>query len=341
MGYELNLERADQLIQSLSDTYRVFAPKRLAKHGWKAGSDLVRYGEINSVGEIVHDQQSDFSPKDVIDPIVQTVLYFTADACVESEADKRPILLFARPCDIQGIRRLDKIFLENGGQPDIYYQRLRDKLRIVLMECREGWDTCFCVAMGANRTDQYDLAVRFEPDRLLFEVKSEDFRPLFEQDREIDFVPEFVQQNKTTVQVPSICRDQVPVIRDLPMWEVYNDRCVSCGSCNTVCITCSCFDTTDVIYNETSRDGERRRVWASCMQEKFTTMAGGHGVRKTAGERMRFKTLHKIYDYRARFGGDEQMCIGCGRCDIRCPKDISFIETINTLNVSLEELDNG
>ena len=50
----------------------------------------------------------------------------------------------------------------------------------------------------------------------------------------------------------------------------FDDSCISCGGCNTVCPTCSCFDTTDVIYNETSREGERRRVWPSCMLDTFT-----------------------------------------------------------------------
>ena len=45
---------------------------------------------------------------------------------------------------------------------------------------------------------------------------------------------------------------------------------------------------------------------------------------------MRFKTLHKIYDFKARFG-KEHMCVGCGRCDMRCPKDIHFSETVDTL----------
>ena len=33
---------------------------------------------------------------------------------------------------------------------------------------------------------------------------------------------------------------------------------------------------------------------------------------------MRFKTMHKVYDYNARFGGNEHMCVGCGRCAVSC-----------------------
>ena len=341
MGYELNIEKADQLLQELQKSYRIYAPKRLSRHGWKAGADSIRYGEIQSVTEIVHDEQSGYSPKDVIFPIIQTVLYFIDGECNESDIDDRGILLFARPCDINGVSRLDKIFLENGGQEDLYFKRMREKLKIVMMECREGYDDCFCVTMGANKTENYDMAVRFEGSRLLMEVKSGEFEPLFEGLPEADFMPEFVQEDKNKVKLPKIKREQLQEVYDLPMWKVYDDKCIGCGSCNTVCITCSCFDTTDVIYHETSLDGERRRVWSSCMLEDFSTMAGGHSVRKAPGERMRFKTLHKVYDYRMRFGGDDDMCVGCGRCDLRCPQDISFSDTVNILSEAMEAKNNG
>lgn len=335
MGYKLNFSEADGLIRHWRQHYRVFAPKRLTGRGWRPGTDLIRYGEINSMAEIVTDEPSDFSPKDVIFPIVQTTQFFTADSIRESAIDDRGILLFARPCDINGIRRLDTIFLENGGLADYYYQRLRDKLKIVLLECREGWDSCFCVAMGASRTGDYSLAVRISGQEMLVEVRDEDFTADFAEASIVDFVPEFPQADKKKVVVPAVSKGQLEQVRNLKMWEDYDSQCVSCGSCNTVCTTCSCFDTKDIIYHETSRDGERRRVWSSCMLEDFSTMAGGHGVRKTAGERMRFKTLHKIYDFQARFGNG-QMCVGCGRCDRRCPEKISFADTISRLGAAID-----
>ena len=73
--------------------------------------------------------------------------------------------------------------------------------------------------------------------------------------------------------------------------------------------------------------GERRRVSGSCMIDGYTDVAGGGQYRKTNGERMRFKVLHKIHDFRARTGYD--MCVGCGRCDMVCPEYISFSNIIN------------
>ncbi len=336
----MSLERMDKIINELKKEYKIYAPKRFEKRGWKPNTDLIRYGEINSVSDIVYDVKSDFSPKEVFYPISQTLLYFTGNNCSESNThDSKDIILFARPCDINAIKRLDNIFLKNGNEEDNYYKRLRDKLKIFMIECREGWDNCFCVSMGSNQTENYSTAVRFKEDGLLIEAKDDEFEKYFTKERAREFTPEFVQENQKKVKLPKINSiDLLKKIYNLELWESFNDKCLSCGGCNTVCGTCSCFDTTDIIYNETSRDGERRRIWSSCMLEGYSTMAGGHNVRKTAGQRMRFKTLHKVYDYNNRFGEDEHMCVGCGRCVSRCPQEISFSDTINCLNEEIEKI---
>ncbi|NTV89539.1 MAG: anaerobic sulfite reductase subunit AsrA [Clostridiales bacterium] len=332
MGYHVSSDRMENIINELKKEYRIYAPKRFPKRGRDSKSDLIRYAEINSLAEIVHNVKSDFSPKEVFHPIIQTMLYFNGDTCTESDlSDNRDLLVFLRPCDINGIRRLDTVFLKNGGRGDNYYMRLREKLKLVMIECTEGWDTCFCVSAESNRSEEYSLAVRFGEQGLLVEVRDEDFSKYFTEESQQDFSPEFISENSKKVIFPEI-NDQEKLKKafSLGLWEETGLKCISCGGCNTVCITCSCFDTTDVIYNEASRDGERRRIWSSCMLEDFTVMAGGHNVRKSAGDRLRFKTLHKVYDYRKRFGG-ENMCVGCGRCDSRCPGNISFSDTINSL----------
>ena len=86
----------------------------------------------------------------------------------------------------------------------------------------------------------------------------------------------------------------------------------------------------DIFYKENKNVGERRRVWASCQVDGFTDIAGGHSFRNSKGDRLRFKAMHKIYDFNKRFG--YQMCVGCGRCDDNCPQYISFSTTIDKIN---------
>ncbi len=338
MSYTVSFERMNELIQSLQSNYKIFAPVRFEKRGRYSDTDMVRYANISCVEEIVHDEKSDFSPKEVVFPVTQAILYFTESEFMESRVHDKKILIFLRSCDIHGIRRLDNMFLRNGNVADFYYKRLREKVKFVLMECHDGWDTCFCVSMGSNETSDYSMAVRFHDDSLEIDVKDEEFEPMFGKEAQSDFTPEFVKQNAITVKIPDIRdKDTLHEVYNLPLWQSYNSRCQSCGACNAVCITCSCFTTTDVVYSENGRMGERRRVWASCQHEDFTAMAGGHRFRTTPGERLRFRALHKVYDYRQRFK-TEQMCVGCGRCDDRCPEFISFSAMINRLSEEVDKL---
>ncbi|MGM0409331.1 MAG: anaerobic sulfite reductase subunit AsrA [Bacillota bacterium] len=338
MSFQLNYERMDQILKELKKNYKVYAPVRLEGQGRYSDTDVIRYDEIESMSEIVYDEKSDFSPKEVIHPITQTLFYFTEHQFRESEVDDKELLIFARPCDIHGFKRMDNIFLENGDFEDKYYKRMREKVNFALLECGEGWESCFCVSMGTNKTEDYDLAFRFNENNLFVEVNNNEFKENFKGENEIEFSPDFVEENKTKVNIPEIdSEDILQEVYNLDMWDEYNDRCESCGACTASCVTCSCFTTRDVTYTENGKAGERRRNWASCLHEDFTEMAGGHSFRETAAERMRFRTLHKIYDYKERFG-DDHMCVGCGRCTDACNELISFSTTINKLSEEVQKL---
>lgn len=331
MSYILTKDDFNKVLAQLKSDYKIYAPKRFKNQGRYSDTDLIRYDEINIFEDIVYKEKSDFSPKEIIYPITQALFYFTEDEYRESKIDNKKIIIFCRACDINGIRRLDTIFLSNGGREDVYYKRLRDKVKFVLMECNSGWDTCFCVSMGSNKTSNYSLAVRFEDNNVLIEVKDDELAFLFSGFKHIDFLPQFVTSNPKKVNIPIIDDEKIlEKVINLDMWKDYESRCISCGACNAACITCSCFNTQDIAYTENGRVGERRRIQASCMHKDFATVAGGYNFRENTADRMRFKTLHKIYDYKARFKL-ENMCVGCGRCDERCPELISFSSTINKL----------
>lgn len=335
-SFSVRADRMADIFARLEEHYRLFAPKRFPKRG-PGGTDLIRYGQIRALSEIVYQEKSHFSPKEVFYPISQTMFRFKGEQCTEQEPeDDRDIILFARPCDINAIRRLDNIFLHNG-QPDLYYSRMRGKLHLFMLECRESFDNCFCVSMGSNVTNEFNAAFRIDDICALVEVRDEAFLPYFAQEVPIDFTPDFVRENKRAARLPRIERGDLGKVCQLDYWKQYDESCIGCGGCNTVCPTCSCFDTVDVIYDETSRDGERRRVWSSCMLSDFTRTAGGGTARKTQGANMRFKVLHKVFDYNLRFGGTEHMCVGCGRCIDRCPRGIDYLDTVNGLTELLEK----
>ena len=109
MGYRVDYDKMNDILAVWSETYHVYAP------AWDQRKKKVRYREIKTVDQIVLDRQADFSPKEAYYPVSQTMFYFTDTEVTESElADDKGIIVIARPCDINGMARLDCIFMENG-----------------------------------------------------------------------------------------------------------------------------------------------------------------------------------------------------------------------------------
>ena len=340
MEGKLNKESFKKGFELLKEKFHIFAPKRFEKKGRFSDTDLIKYAKIESLEEIVWNEKSFYSPKEIVFPITQTIFYFTEDQFMTPKPkDEKPVLVFVRPCDINGIKRLDKIYLSNGKDPDIYYKRLREKIKFAMIECTEGFDSCFCVSMNSNKTDDYSLAIRYSEDEVLIKIKDQEFSLLEEVMEETTFEPEFIKENKVKVSPPDI--DEMPAeMYDHDMWREYDSRCIACGRCNTTCITCSCFETQDIFSDDNPNMGERRRVWSCCHVDGFTKIAGGHSFRKRNGDKMRFKVFHKVYDYKKRFK-ESHMCVGCGRCDTACPEYISYANSINKLTKAINELNGG
>ncbi|GAA0086365.1 anaerobic sulfite reductase subunit AsrA [Clostridium sp. CTA-7] len=342
MGYNLSLKEVNTLFEELKKEYKIYAPKRFKKQGRYSDTDIIRYDEVYTVEEIEFKEKSDYPAKEVITPISQALYFFTEDEFKESSVGhNKKILLFARPCDINAQRRQDMIYLHNGNFEDTFYKRIRDRVKFVCIECVEGFDTCFCTSMNSNKTDDYSLAVRFNCSSLLFNVKDENFSSYFNNKTEEEFELKFIENNEANVTIPEI-KDKETLIKlkNHPMWEEYNKRCIECGSCSIACSTCSCYTTRDIVYDPAGKIGERKRVQASCHVNGFDEMAGGHKFRTTKADKMRYKVLHKIHDYKAQFG-TEHMCVGCGRCTDRCPEHISITATFNKVNNAVNEIMEG
>ncbi|MCC8028499.1 MAG: anaerobic sulfite reductase subunit AsrA [Lachnospiraceae bacterium] len=337
-SFRISRSYMNEVLRELKQEYRIYAPVHVPDRGMWETEGLIRYHEIERVEEIVTDRQSDFSPKEVIYPVSQTIFTFDEDSCRETlPNDPKGIIIFMRPCDVNALKRLDNMFLANGGTSDAYYRLMRGKVKIFMMECERSWENCYCVSMGTNRAENFSAAWKLHGDMIELKVNDPEFVHCFEWAAECAYEPSFIEENERKVRIPDI--RGIEMLRDiagLKFWEEYNDKCISCGGCNTVCPTCSCFDTVDYLNQENSRKGERRRIWSSCMLPDFSKTAGGSIARAFPQQMMRFKTMHKVYDYNARFGGNEHMCVGCGRCIIRCPEDICFADTVNRLSAETD-----
>ena len=333
MKIKLDKSAFNQGLEKLKLEYKIIAPVTKPFEGTYSDTDLTKYEEIYNIEDIEFNKKSYYSAKETILPINQVLFYFTEKEFKTSDMDDKKLLVFLRACDLNGVKRLDQIYLENGMEKDFFYERLRKKVKFVLIGCKESFRNCFCVSMNSNKADDYSIGLNIRENEVYLDIKDEELNVFNGQ--ECEFEVDYVKENNISVEIPENI-DAVQLSKH-EMWNEYNARCIACGRCNFVCPTCTCFTMQDIFYKENERVGERRRVWASCQVDGYTDMAGGHSFRQKQGERMRFKVMHKINDFNKRFG--YQMCVGCGRCDDACPQYISFSECIDKVNdvVSVKE----
>lgn len=337
MGYQLTTDQMSRLFDRWKEAYLVYGPRRMEGEGMYSDTDVICYGQLSTFEELELENKSDYSFKEVLLPITQLLFYFTEDTVKEANAEwTRDAVVFLRSCDFHALKRLDELYMKNGYK-DYYYQRLREHVKFVLIGCHESCAQGFCVSMGTNRCEDYDAAINLRDGLIGLDVRSRRLEAALhhmEADAAIphmDVTADYVTENHVTVTIPS---GLTPGIASSPLWDEYDSRCIACGRCNFVCPTCTCFTMQDIFYTDNGKAGERRRVHASCMVDGYTDVAGG-SYRKKNGERMRFKVLHKMYDFNKRYG--YHMCVGCGRCDDVCPEYISFSGCVNKLNTAVKE----
>ncbi|MDL2238337.1 anaerobic sulfite reductase subunit AsrA [Christensenellaceae bacterium OttesenSCG-928-K19] len=334
MGYVLKTKDMDAILKKWGGDAIIFAPVRYAGQSEFSGQDSIRYGAVKSIGDIVFDEKSSFTFKEALLPLCETLFYFTENSVKEADGKEKSAIIFLRSCDLHALRVFDEIYL-NSGPADYYYARLRENARFILMGCEKSFRNCFCVDMGTNISQNYDAYIKLDEGNVHVDNKFDGWTADFESAAQSSatVTPDYVTDTDVHVRIPeNLSLD----VMDSNMWTEYDTRCINCGRCNFSCPTCTCFTMQDIHYTDNGWAGERRRVHASCMVDGFTDVAGGASYRQGNGQRMRFKALHKVYDYKKRFG--YHMCVGCGRCDDVCPEYISFSTIINKLEQGMEEV---
>ena len=86
--------------------------------------------------------------------------------------NEQELLIFLRSCDLHAVRRLDEIYLRNGLKIFNIKNSVK-KAKFIVMGCETSFNSCFCVDMKTNQTDEYDAYIHLEADQVAFKIKDE------------------------------------------------------------------------------------------------------------------------------------------------------------------------
>jgi anaerobic sulfite reductase subunit A len=323
-------EEGKVIFDILSKHYTIIAPVEKPGKGRFSDTSLVTYEQIHSFDEIEFFKKTAFSAKSVLLPTRQTMFSFQDNKIEEADDQILPMIIFLRSCDIHAIKVLDAHFLNGAGYIDFYYNKLREKIKLFLIECEKPFENCFCVSLQTNKTNNWAAFMRKIEDGYEIQIRDEELEACFSHNAENVLEPRFVEQDNSPAKIPQ--EIDVSIFED-DVWKEYTLRCIACGRCTIACPTCTCFSVLD-IPSEDKTGGERKRIWSSCLVKKISLLAGNHDFRTKEGDRLRYRALHKIYDFRKKHGIN--MCIGCGRCDDVCPEYISMFKCIEKINHIIE-----
>ncbi|HUU30855.1 MAG TPA: 4Fe-4S dicluster domain-containing protein [Phycisphaerae bacterium] len=251
--------------------------------------------------------------------------------------DHEPQVLFGvDPCDITAIATLDAAF--GKDVPDPHYLARRADTAIIGLDCDKPCDeTSFCLDMGSLYPETgYDAMLTPLEDGYFVETKTElgqalveaaKVRPATKQDMQARQA--FAEAKRSQFHFKLPCEVKyLPEVLDASydslVWEAIARRCFSCGSCNTTCPTCYCWDAYEDVAMDLTKGCHVRR-YDSCQLDPFAEVAGGENFRKNRSSRLRHRMFRKgkyILEQTGRVG-----CVGCGRCERACIAGISIRET--------------
>lgn len=252
----------------------------------------------------------------------------------------KPFAVFGmRACDVQAVKVLDNVFLNDPV--DSYYAARREHGTLVAMACHEPEETCFCKVFGIDAANPAaDVATWMVGEELYWKALTEkgetltklvenlltnaDEAPVEEEKKQIQAIIEKLPFSHLDLSVFE--NSELMELFDSPKWEEMYKPCLACGTCTFVCPTCQCYDIKD--FN-TGSGVQRYRCWDSCMYSDFTMMAHGN-MRTSQMQRFRQRFMHKLVYYPANNDG-MYSCVGCGRCVSKCPASLNIVKVIKKM----------
>lgn len=268
---------------------------------------------------------------------------------LEEVSKGRRVIFGVKPCDINGLIVLDKVFA--GEYNDPYYAARRNSTLVVGITCNAPMEYCFCayVNSGPSIKRGFDILLSDLGDRYIVEVGSENGWRLikFNLDLFSEARKEDVEERDRVIMKveEDVRRKGLPYFEEIErilrekfsdeVWDEYGRRCLACGKCNFTCPTCRCFTIADE-PNPDLKSGKRVRAWDSCHFLSFTKVASGEVFRKDRPSRFKQRIYHKFVYSMNEIGSVS--CVGCGRCIEVCPAKINIMDVMREVALGVKPL---
>jgi ferredoxin len=327
-NYLIKKEDVPKLIERLKISHEIIAPV-------KQGKDY-NFQRINSGQELdlTDYQNTRFSPKKFFLSNPETLFTFKKSRRVKMLTkikNERRVIFGIRPCDVNGILTMDRIFIDDYNDP--FYQERRNNTILIALNCNKAGDYCFCDSLKTDFTDDSDLLLTDLGKEYTVEVKSDVGNKIVNGNEDLFTIThQKIERPELNCKKKVNPENLVEVMNkgfNDKIWEKEGERCLSCAACTIVCPTCYCYDIQDVMKMN-GKEGERTRKWNYCMLLNFTKVAGGHVFRQDRTERVKQFVCHKLCYFKEV--NNVFLCVGCGRCIQSCIVDIDLTEIANKLS---------
>lgn len=329
MDKAIKISREDwnrMLVQLAEGDGHVFAPVR------KNGSFDYEQVTGDNTGSIVYNEARPASPLKIF------FLPLRLNVTKSGYATGRTLIIGAPACDIEGLKLLDAIYIDEKFVDETYVSR-REKAIIIGTACHKTASHCHCTAYGLNPWpgDGCDISLSAIGDDIILEPLSKKGSAFLKEiaarfqlvePKTGDLETVSTLRSKSAAEVALSCNGlpgteetgRLTTAAAPEFWKKQSSKCVSCGACSAICPTCTCFLLID-------RPGfEKIKQQDTCQYPAFERVAGGEDPLKELSVRFHNRYMCKYVWKPERF--KVLACTGCGRCTDACIAGISKNEVI-------------
>jgi sulfhydrogenase subunit beta (sulfur reductase) len=331
-------------VERLMERYRVFGPVFQGQY-----HEFTQLGQVSELDLTF--QNTRLSPKGLFHPHSDRMFTYSlkkddpeASILKEAPQDYSPrVVVGIRPCDAKAFK-LDDVNFDTEAFKDPWWVKRRECSTLVGLACNEPCSTCFCTTMGTGPFDSAGLDVLLvevgdgymakpvtdKGLELLNDVELKDAASAEVKSKAADLKKTAEQSLGKLFSTESIAAKQSSELFNASFWEETQFACINCGTCTFLCPTCWCFDIQDEVCGD---QGDRLRLWDSCMFPLFTHHGSGHNPRSQKLQRVRQRFMHKLKYYQDKYHLGAA-CVGCGRCVTHCPVNIDIRQVAQLMSAS-------